>query len=203
MDRSRLVILCYLYWTVLVDSYQVPKCPSPRNHVNVEGFRMAKNYDVGNMNSNMHQIKHVDNITNSHVSRRLLMEIVISAIASCSALDPPSCSYATDMSLHQQEQRADTDDIISSHEWISTSLQLLSAKEAADWKEEIYLFGHWPDPILRRIANPINFDNVRKQDIETIAWKLRNTARAKGAVGLAAQQWYVSIEISGLTHLTD
>ena len=52
--------------------------------------------------------------------------------------------------------------------------------------------GRWPDPILRKVASPIPKSIFENQDqlhkLQTVAEVLRNTARAEGAVGLAAQQ---------------
>lgn len=74
-------------------------------------------------------------------------------------------------------------------DWVGTSLKILSVQDAASWKDQVFPFGHWPDPILRRKASLIHFEQIDRNDLEKIAMKLRTTARDKGAVGLAAQQW--------------
>lgn len=73
--------------------------------------------------------------------------------------------------------------------WIGTSLEIISAQDAANWKDDCFPFGRWPDPILRRKASSVDFRQIKRTDLEKICLKLRNTARDKGAVGLAAQQW--------------
>ena len=53
--------------------------------------------------------------------------------------------------------------------------------------------GRWPDPILRRKANKIEEDMIGSILVKKVAQKLRKTARINMAVGLAAQQWLVSV----------
>jgi hypothetical protein len=71
-----------------------------------------------------------------------------------------------------------------SDNWEGTSLEILSAQDAADWKDHFFPFGRWPDPILRRKASLIHFEQIGQKSLERIGFKLRETAREKGAVGL-------------------
>jgi tRNA U34 2-thiouridine synthase MnmA/TrmU len=73
--------------------------------------------------------------------------------------------------------------------WVGTALEVISAQDAAKWTDDLFPFGRWPDPILRRTASSVDFRQMKRTDLENICLKLRKTARDKAAVGLAAQQW--------------
>ncbi|MGK3749016.1 MAG: peptide deformylase [Bacillariaceae sp.] len=105
---------------------------------------------------------------------------------------------------------------IYSGTWIGTSLKIQSLNDAVqqvtttsnsnsdntNTNTSLYYWtmGKWPDPILRRPANPIDpkmwllrsssTNNQEQQQLllQKAATILRNTARREGAVGLAAQQ---------------
>ena len=87
-----------------------------------------------------------------------------------------------------------------SKEWIGTSLPLLSPAEASSFSQSYYDMGRWPDPILRRPASRISVSlltNGVSQNIHinSIANKLRKTARQNKAVGLAAQQCGIDVSM--------
>ena len=77
-------------------------------------------------------------------------------------------------------------------QWTGTSLNLLSPKQAAEYPNELYEMGRWPDPILRR---PATRSNLNSRNVQNIAMKLRKTARVNKAVGLAAQQCGIDFSI--------
>lgn len=82
-------------------------------------------------------------------------------------------------------------------DWVGTALPLLSPEQAADmgvlgesYNGSTYKMGRWPDPILRRPSSTmIDIPKFGLDRIQSIALKLRRTARENQAVGLAAQQW--------------
>lgn len=74
-------------------------------------------------------------------------------------------------------------------DWVGTSLPLLSPSQAVEWTSPSYSMGRWPDIILRRPASTIDVMNFGSDNMQSVAKKLRRTARDNGAVGLAAQQW--------------
>jgi peptide deformylase len=55
--------------------------------------------------------------------------------------------------------------------------------------------GKWPDPILRRSADPVDESYFNSDVLQQTCDILRNTAVAEGAVGLAAQQCGINARI--------
>ena len=101
-------------------------------------------------------------------------------------------NFALATSLNPKEGR-DLQNYVYSENWIGSSLPILSLEQAASQKENHYEMGRWPDPILRRKANKIEEDMIGSILVKKVAQKLRTTARINMAVGLAAQQWLVSV----------
>lgn len=77
--------------------------------------------------------------------------------------------------------------------WTGTALKLLSPKQASEYPNDVYEMGRWPDPILRRPATRSNIHSLNV--VNSIAMKLRKTARVNKAVGLAAQQCGIDFSI--------
>ena len=81
-------------------------------------------------------------------------------------------------------------------DWTGSNLKWLSISDAASLvtssssdNHVLQLeMGRWPDPILRRPANPIPWNMLGTEQLKVVGHALRKTARAEGAVGLAAQQ---------------
>ena len=101
-------------------------------------------------------------------------------------------NFALATSLNPKEER-NLQNYVYSENWIGSSLPILSLEQAASQKENHYEMGRWPDPILRRKANKIEEDMIGSILVKKVAQKLRTTARINMAVGLAAQQWLVSV----------
>lgn len=101
-------------------------------------------------------------------------------------------NFALATSLNPKEER-NLQNYVYSENWIGSSLPILSLEQAASQKENHYEMGRWPDPILRRKANKIEDDMIGSILVKKVAQKLRKTARINMAVGLAAQQWLVSV----------
>ena len=76
-----------------------------------------------------------------------------------------------------------------SENWVGTSLPILSLELAVATGESDFQMGRWPDPILRRTASKIEATMMGGPLLNSLAKKLRRTARVNKAVGLAAQQW--------------
>jgi peptide deformylase len=83
--------------------------------------------------------------------------------------------------------------------WVGTNLKLQSLDEAVGNIEDClykkqddcshyWLMGRWPDPILRRPADPIDSRWYGTPTLQRAARLLSQTAIHEGAVGLAAQQ---------------
>ena len=93
-----------------------------------------------------------------------------------------------------------------SAEWSGTSLHLLDISTAIKQAESIpwsldgkmqhrWVMGRWPDPILRRRADPVDTAYFNNNLLRQACEILRNTAIAEGAVGLAAQQCGINAQI--------
>ena len=93
-----------------------------------------------------------------------------------------------------------------SPEWTGTHLPLLDFPTAVEDAELIaptidgtpqyrWAMGRWPDPILRRSADPVDPSYFDSDILRRACEILRNTAVAEGAVGLAAQQCGVNARI--------
>ena len=84
-------------------------------------------------------------------------------------------------------------------DWTGTHLKIMSLDQAAalvkDPKDSIFTMAHWPDPILRQKSAKIKSTGFQSNELYAVAHALRRTAIHNHAVGLAAQQWCVFIEI--------
>lgn len=87
-----------------------------------------------------------------------------------------------------------------SQDWTGTSLTLLSVEEAA--KQNQWQMGRWPDPILRRPADPVDQSLFATDTLKIACERLKETAQREGAVGLAAQQCGVNARIVFLDKVT-
>lgn len=85
-------------------------------------------------------------------------------------------------------------------QWTGTALKLLSPKQASEYPNDVYEMGRWPDPILRRPATRSNIHSLNV--VNSIATKLRKTARVNKAVGLAAQQCGIDFSIIFLDEIS-
>jgi peptide deformylase len=94
-----------------------------------------------------------------------------------------------------------------SNNWTGTSLPLWELSTAVkhatqmsitiDGTQQQYRWemGRWPDPILRRRANPVSLSLLGTDMLKQACEMLRNTAITEGAVGLAAQQCGINARI--------
>ena len=76
-------------------------------------------------------------------------------------------------------------------DWKGTSLTVVSTEDAAALlgsADGTLPMGLWPDPALRRPASAVPRSLIGAPSLRSVAYALRRTARAEGAVGLAAQQ---------------
>jgi peptide deformylase len=81
---------------------------------------------------------------------------------------------------------------------VSTAVaQAIAIEASADSKITKYRWpmGRWPDPILRRSADPVDSRLIGTEVLRQACVILRNTAVAEGAIGLAAQQCGVNARI--------
>ena len=90
--------------------------------------------------------------------------------------------------------------ITYSSEWTGTALTLLNLNKAA--KLDHWEMARWPDPILRRPADPVDQELFATETLKTACKRLVETARREGAVGLAAQQCGVNARIVFLDDVT-
>lgn len=80
------------------------------------------------------------------------------------------------------------------NDWVGTNLPILSIDDAAHLS--CWEMGKWPDPILRTPAEGVDMEQYRGTDLlRRVCDKLRVTAIANGAVGLAAQQCGVNARL--------
>lgn len=94
-------------------------------------------------------------------------------------------------------------------EWTGTSLKRLTQSAAANYPSDAYPMGQWPDPILRISASQVGImddtfsssSSWNSNELKRIATKLTQTARTKGAVGLAAQQCGIDVSMVFLDHV--
>jgi peptide deformylase len=89
--------------------------------------------------------------------------------------------------------------------WIGTNLPLLSLEQAVDQSPSTnitWTMGRWPDPILRRPAEPIDEKWFTSQTLQQAAKSLKFTADQNGAHGLAAQQCGVNARMVYLSPQT-
>lgn len=89
--------------------------------------------------------------------------------------------------------------------WIGTNLPLLSLEQAVtqSYSTNIsWTMGRWPDPILRRPAEPVDGKWFTSETLQQVANLLKRTADQNGAVGLAAQQCGVNARMVYLSPKT-
>jgi peptide deformylase len=85
-----------------------------------------------------------------------------------------------------------------SEQWTGTALPWIDLGTAVDQaKNTIHQWnmGRWPDPMLRRSAEPVDKNLWGTEDLQMACEFLQNTARANKAVGLAAQQCGINARI--------
>ena len=94
-----------------------------------------------------------------------------------------------------------------SNDWTGTNLQVLNISAALSSAIPMeksrngsilkyrWPMGRWPDPILRKSADPVDSSLFGSYVLRQTCDLLRNTAVAEGAVGLAAQQCGVNARI--------
>jgi peptide deformylase len=137
---------------------------------------------------------------------RSLLGTSIGAITTATIITPISSSATTIISNDHP--------FVYSNTWTGTNLKIQSLNDAVqkvttsnsnsdntnNTSYNYWTMGKWPDPILRRPANPIdtkmwllgssstNNQEQQRLILQKAATILRNTARREGAVGLAAQQ---------------
>lgn len=93
-------------------------------------------------------------------------------------------------------------------EWTGTALPWLELPEAIYHAhnnlaaqiqglghDPIWSMGRWPDPILRRVAEPVSSEWIGTRELQQAGEILRTTARKNQAVGLAAQQCGVNARL--------
>jgi hypothetical protein len=76
-----------------------------------------------------------------------------------------------------------------SPEWTGTALPLLSLEQAVaqgQTNQQRWPMGRWPDPILRRKADPVGVQSFDTKALQQACEYLRNTATEEKAVGLTA-----------------
>jgi peptide deformylase len=90
--------------------------------------------------------------------------------------------------------------------WTGTNLSFLSLEKAVattnSQAQTYWLMGRWPDPILRRAADPVDERWFHTPTLQQAAKMLKNTADQNGAVGLAAQQCGVNVRMIYLSPQT-
>jgi peptide deformylase len=91
--------------------------------------------------------------------------------------------------------------------WTGTNLPLLSLQQSVEILEhntnllDHWPMGRWPDPVLRRPADPVEERLFGGSTLARACELLAKTARLEGAVGLAAQQCGVNARIVVLNNL--
>lgn len=136
------------------------------------------------------------------ISRKSALEISLSSLTTV-------LLFGTSVQLWQTKSssastRRKPDDVFE-----GTSLPLLSLDEAYSYAlisknedgEATFPFAQWPDPILRRPASRQSIPCTTEErarlltKLQTIAEALRQTAKQKNAVGLAAQQCGIDLSL--------
>ena len=126
------------------------------------------------------------------LSRRKILSDSINMAARC------ACALSSAVSARTSDDLVVVDlaNFRYRDDWTGSNLRLLSISDAASLvtssssdHDVLQLeMGRWPDPILRRPANPIPWKMLGTEQLKVVGHALRKTARAEGAVGLAAQQ---------------
>jgi len=88
---------------------------------------------------------------------------------------------------------ADNDGFAYSADWTGTALPVLSLETSSS--RSTWDMGRWPDPILRRPAQPVDARWFGTSTLSRAAHLLERTATQNKAVGLAAQQCGVDARI--------
>jgi peptide deformylase len=85
-----------------------------------------------------------------------------------------------------------------SEQWTGTALPWIDLRRAVNQAKDTnyqWNMGRWPDPMLRRSAEPVDMTLWETEELRMACEFLQNTARANEAVGLAAQQCGVNARI--------
>ena len=146
-----------------------------------------------------------DDVLNVALSRRQILSDSINVAARCACALSSADLVAGGIVLRPRAVSARmSDDLVVTDranfryrdDWTGSNLKWLSISDAASLvtssssdNHVLQLeMGRWPDPILRRPANPIPWNMLGTEQLKVVGHALRTTARAEGAVGLAAQQ---------------
>lgn len=150
------------------------------------------------------------------VSRRDVARIILGQSSWLLSASPAPATDLSEKITLQQEDIITTNKVAPSlqnypynKEWTGTSLKRLTQSAAANYPFDAYPMGQWPDPILRISASQVGImDDIfssssswNSNELKRIATKLTQTARTKGAVGLAAQQCGINVSMVFLDHV--
>lgn len=102
----------------------------------------------------------------------------------------PSVIAAEDILLMQHPFRYSEQWTGTALPWIDITTAVDQAKNTQQWP-----MGRWPDPMLRRSAEPVDQTLLGTEELRLACDFLRNTATANKAVGLAAQQCGINARI--------
>lgn len=116
---------------------------------------------------------------------------IIMSGGTSTTLFPPLSSAAMELATTEQIQHP----FRYSTEWTGTHLQLLSLEQAVQQQNLQMPMAKWPDPILRRPAQPVDSRWFGSDTLLEACQLLQQTAQQEGAVGLAAQQCGVNARL--------
>jgi peptide deformylase len=133
--------------------------------------------------------------TDAASRRDFLHSLMVPAIADVTLNNPSSTVLTPITTLPGAGTRKTVDENDeTSTRWTGTNLKLQSIEEAsslalASKNDHAYwAMGRWPDPMLRRPADPVDPQWYGTGTLTRAGRLLTETARREGAVGLAAQQ---------------
>jgi len=134
------------------------------------------------------------------LDRRIFLQKNAAAVSSLLLTSPGTASNALQQRMGDTTTHATLKHPFQySEEWIGTSLPMVSLQQATVSSSSTMInawpMGRWPDPILRRIADPVEEKWFGTDELQCACDSLRHTAVANGAVGLAAQQCGVNARI--------
>lgn len=128
------------------------------------------------------------------VSRREALKTAVIPLGISSSIAPETTSAASaNILASNSDHEAIEHPFPYSSEWTGTNLPILSLEESVDqlhWE-----MARWPDPSLRRTADTVFEDYFESKTLKTACNRLRDTAIANSAVGLAAQQCGVNARL--------
>ncbi|GKY95109.1 hypothetical protein MPSEU_000474800 [Mayamaea pseudoterrestris] len=122
-----------------------------------------------------------DTIDRRQILAQSFIRLIIGSVALQSSPPP---TFAFDHQLPNFPYRSD---------WKGTSLPLLIVAQAATLNE--WTMARWPDPILRRPADPVPNDMFSTEMLRIVCSSLKDTARREKAIGMAAQQCGINARI--------